>query len=106
MSGGSIVMLKSLVDATRRLGQRVVRFVDQIWADHQELLASNPTYRRKLEAGAVAVLGACALHPTAALVATVALSVYIAAHETGSPGWRPGYDGPVIRRPDDPDRDF
>ena len=96
-----------LITAVVNVGRRIARFARRVWNDHLELLDSNPIYRSRLEAGAIAILGACSMHPTAALVATVALSIYIAAHETGGPStWRPGFGGPTIRRPDDPDWEF
>lgn len=89
-----------------RLGQTVTRVARKVWHDHLELLDRNPAYRRQLEAGTVAILGACALHPTVALVTTVAVTLFVAAHESEDRPWRPRFGGPTIRRDDPGDWEY
>jgi hypothetical protein len=71
----------------RRHVTRAVAFAQKIWDDHETLLASNPTYRRQLQVGVAAVLGACALHPTASTITTAILAIYVAAHDRESRSW-------------------
>ena len=100
-------MVRGILNKVVEIGKGLGRFVRRLWEEHQELLDSNPVYRHQLEAGVVALLGACSLHPTAALIATVAIAVFIAAHESGnSAPWRPAYGGPTIRRPGDSEWDY
>jgi len=98
--------MKHLITAITNIGRRIARFARKVWDDHLDLLDRNPAYRRQLETGVVAILGACALHPTVALVTTVVVTLFVAAHESGVGPWRPGYNGPVIRRPDEGEWDF
>ena len=99
-------MVRGILNKVVEIGKGLGRFVRRLWDEHQELLDSNPVYRRQLEAGAVALLGACSLHPTAALVATVALGIYIAAHESSTGQPRSDFGGQLFRRGSDREWEF
>lgn len=71
----------------RRQASRVASLVQRIWADHEALLANNPSYRRQLQIGVAAVLGACALHPAASTITTAILAIYVAAHDSEPRAW-------------------
>lgn len=81
--GSLIAWVQVAGRGARRLGRR-------IWADHQNLLRSNATYRRQLNIAATAILAACAVHPTAATIASAVLAVWVAAYDDGNGGWDGG----------------
>lgn len=81
--GGLLAWAGSAIRGARRLATR-------IWDDHQNLLRSNATYRRQLNIAATAILAACAVHPTAATIASAVLAVWVAAYDDGNGGWDQG----------------
>jgi len=95
-----------LIRAIANIGRRAINFVRRAWADHQELIETNASYRHQLYIGVSAVLGALRINPKTAVIATALLALYVAAFETTSGAWRPGFGGPGVLRPDDPDWEF
>jgi hypothetical protein len=91
--------MRRLINLTVRLTREAATFARKIWDDHEELLHSNPNYRRQLNIAAGAILAACALHPSASTIAAALLALWLAAHDADRPGWegpgftpRPGWD--------------
>jgi hypothetical protein len=84
---GLLGIAAPVIRVIRRHVGRAVAFAQKIWDDHEALLASNSVYRRQLQVGVAAVLGACALHPTASTITTAILAIYVAAHDRESRSW-------------------
>ena len=55
-------------------------------------MEDNAAYRRQVNIGIGAFLGAVAMHPHLRLIATALVGIYVAAHERGG-GLSPGADG-------------